>query len=311
MPRTRFSLTTGVVFLCSCLGLATAAQAQGAQDRWRGAYASVTFGAQPGRMDAGNSTELIHQITNLTVNGTLIVVPTTTASVLGENYEHAAFQMGLHAGVIRPIGTWFVGIEGGIEFAWGSSDIATQNFQIPASLLTPVTMVTVTRQAESTTGWTLFGRAGRIVGKDFLVYGTAGITGAGRKLIAVDTWSNVPGGPGLPGPGGGTVNLGPLGPYVVTATENRHTGALIGMGVEKPMNNVWSWALDYQYAYFPEATFLFDNADVEVQGPNSTFQTFQDASAAAVPGATPVKSTDHRLAFKINYRLPFTIPFMK
>jgi len=291
---------------------AAPANAQAREERYRTVYVSVSFGTQPGRMDAGDSTELIHQVTNQTVNGTLVVVPSTTVSVLGQNYEHAGFLMSFYGGFNRPVGSWILGLEGGVDLGWGSSDISRQTFLVPATLLTPITSVEVTRQAESATGWSLFGRAGKLYGDgDLLLYGTFGVTGGGRRLIAVDTWTNVPGGPGLPGPGGATVNLGPLGPYVATAKESRHTGILLGFGVEKPFNDMWSWSLDYKYAYVPEATFTFEDVDMDVQGPNSQFTVFQGASAAAVPSATPVKSSDHRIAFRLIYRLPFSLPFLR
>src|SRR5688572_28734551 len=309
MSRTRLWMASTVAIVC--LWQATPADAQARGDRYRVVYASLTFAAQPGRMDAGDSTELIHQITNQSVNGTLVIVPSTTVSVLGRNFEHSAFQFSLAGGFNRPVGAWILGLEGGIDMAWGSSDMTSQTFLLPATLLTPITTVTVTRQAESSTGWSVFGRAGKLLWGDFLLYGSFGVTGAGRKLIAVDTWSNVPGGPSAPGPGGATVNLGPLGPYVATAEESRHFGVLFGFGGEQPINDFWSWGVDYKYAYFPESTFTFEDVDMNVQGPVSQFLVFQNACAAAVPGETLVESSDHRIAFRLIYRLPFALPFLR
>jgi len=311
MNRTRFGVASTVAMFCVCLWHATPANAQARADRWRVVYASLNFGVQPGRMDAGDSTEFIHQVTNQSVNGTLVVVPSTTVSVLGSNYEHSAFLFSLNGGFNRPVGSWILGLEGGVDMAWGSSDMTSQTFLVPATLLTPITTVTVTRQAESSTGWSLFGRAGKLVWGDFLLYGSFGVTGGGRKLIAVDTWSNVPGGPSAPGPGGATVNLGPLGPYVATAEESRHLGVLFGFGGEQPVNDVWSWGVDYKYAYYPESTFTFEDVDMDVQGPVSQFKVYKDASAAALPGATLVKSSDHRIVFRLIYRLPFSLPFLR
>src|SRR4029450_8384381 len=251
------------------------AHAQARADHWRVVYASISFGAQPGRMDAGDSTEVIHQVTNQTVGGTLITVPSTTVPVMSGHYEHSAFLMAVHAGFNRPVGGWILGLEGGIDMSWGSSDMTNQTFLLPATLLTPTVPVTVTRQAESHAGWSIVGRVGKLVwSKDFLLYGSLGVTGGGRKLVAVDTWSNVPGGPSAPGPGGATVNLGPLGPYVATAEENRRAGILFGFGGEKVINDVWSLGFDYQYAYFPETTFTFADVDMDVQGPVSQFAVF-------------------------------------
>jgi opacity protein-like surface antigen len=182
---------------------------------------------------------------------------------------------------------------------------------LPATLLTPLTSVTITRQATSGLGWSVSGRAGRLVWSDLLLYGSLGITGGGRKMVAVDTWSNVPGGPSAPGPGGATVNLGPLGPYVTTVEEGRHTGLLVGFGGEKPINGVWSVGLDYQYAAFPETTFHFTDPTIDVQGPISQFQPIQGASAAALPGDTMVKSSDHRIVVRLVYRFGFTLPFLR
>ena len=280
-------------------------------DRFQAVFVSLNFGAQPGRMDLGDSTEMIQQVTNQNVNGTLVVVPSTTVSVLGQSLNHAAFLFSAHDGFNQHMGSWIIGLEGGIDFAHGSSDVSSQTFPIAATALTPITTVMVTRQAVSNVGWSIYGRAGKVVHKDFLVYGSFGVTGGGRKVVAVDTWSNVPGGPSAPGPGGATVNLGPLGPYVVTAEENRHTGVLFGFGVEKPVNDMWSWGADYQYAVFPEANFKFDQTSMDVQGPNSQSHDFQGASAAALPGMTTVKSTDHRITVRLIYRLPFTLPFLR
>ena len=130
-------------------------------------------------------------------------------------------------------------------------------------------------------------------------------------MVAVDTWSNVPGGPSAPGPGGATVNLGPLGPYVTTVEESRHTGILFGFGGEKAINDTWSWGVEYQYATFPESTFHFADPSIDVQGPVSQFQPIQGASAAAVPGDTLVKSSDHRIIARVIYRLPFSLPFLR
>lgn len=294
-----------------CLLHAMPAQGQANGDRWRVVYISVSFGAQPGNMNAGESTELIEQVTNQNVNGTLVVVPSTTRTVLGGNFEHSAFLMTLHAGFNRPVGALILGLEGGVDAAFGSSDVTTQLFPLPATQLTPITNVTVTRQAQSSTGWSLYGRAGKLLWGDFLVYGTFGITGGGRKIIAVDTWSNVPGGPSAPGPGGATVNLGPLGPYVTTAEESRHAGVLFGFGGEQPVNDVWSWSVDYKYAYFPETTFKFDDVNIDVQGPVSQYVGSHGSSAAALPGLTQVTSSDHRIAFRLIYRLPLSLPFLR
>jgi len=280
-------------------------------DRFQAVFVSVNFGAQPGRMDLGDSTELIQQVTNQTVNGTLVVVPSTTVNVLGPSLEHSAFLFSAHAGWNQHMGGWIVGFEGGIDFAHGSSDVNSQTFAIPATSLTPITSVTVTRQAVSNVGWSIYGRFGKLVHTDFLLYGSFGVTGGGRKVVAIDTWTNVPGGPGAPGPGGATVNLGPLGPYVITAEENRHTGVLFGFGGEKPVNDTWSWGIDYQYAVFPEANFKFDDTSMDVKGPVSQSHDFQGASAAALPGNTTVKSTDHRITVRLIYRLPFTLPFLR
>lgn len=280
-------------------------------DRFQAVFVSVNFGAQPGRMDLGDSIELIQQVTNQTVNGVVVTVPSTSVTVLGTNLDHAAFLFSARAGFNQHMGSWIVGVEGGIDFANGSSDVSSQTFSIPATLLTPLTSVMTTRQAVSTTGWSIYGRAGKLFFTDFLLYGSFGVTGGGRKVVAVDTWSNVPGGPGLPGPGGATVNLGPLGPYVVTVDENRHTGVLFGFGVEKPVNDTWSWGADYQYAVFSEANFKFEETLMDVQGPVSQSHDFQGASAGAFPGNTTVKSTDHRISVRLVYRLPFTLPFLR
>ena len=309
MNRTRLFAASVVATLC--LWHATPADAQAQSDIWRVVYVSVTSGAQPGRMDTGESTELIHQVTNQTVNGTLVVVPSTTASMLGGHFEHSAFQFSIRGGFNRPVGTWILGLEGGVDMAWGDSEITSQTFLLPATALTPITTVTVTRQANSSTGWSLFGRAGKLLWGDFLLYGSFGVTGGGRKIVAVDTWSNVPGGPSAPGPGGATVNLGALGPYVATTDENRKLGVLFGFGVENPISDFWSWGADYQYAYFPSTQVTFDDVDMDVQGPVSQFKVYNDASAAALPGVTELKSSDHRISFRLIYRLPFSLPFLR
>jgi hypothetical protein len=275
-------------------------------------YVSLNFGADPGRIQTSDSTEFIHQITNENVpNRGTIVVPATSVNVLGSNYEHGGFLFQMHAGFNRHLGAWIVGLEGGLDVVSGSSDTTSQTFVLPATLLTPITNVTVTRQAKGAAGWSLSGRAGKLMWSDALVYGEFGVTGGSRKLVAVDTWSNVPGGPSAPGAGGATVNLGPLGPYVTTAEENRHTGILFGFGVEKAINDVWGWGASYTYAYFPETTYHFEDASIDVQGPNSQFQPVSNASAAALPSDTTVKSSDHRIVVRVIYRLGFTLPFLR
>jgi len=234
----------------------TPAQTPAVRDRWQAVYFSVSFGADPGRMRADDSNELVYQITNENVPGRgTIIVPTTTVAALGSNYEHTGFLFSLHGGFNHHVGAWVFGLRGGLDMVSGSSDTTTQTFAVPATLLTPITSVTVTRQAKGDAGWSLSGRAGKLMWTDTLVFGTIGLTGGTRKLVAIDTWSNVPGGPSLPGAGGATVNLGPLGPYQTTVEETRHTGALLGFGFEKPINNVLSWDIEYQYAVFPESTF--------------------------------------------------------
>ena len=53
------------------------------------------------------------------------------------------------------------------------------------------------------------------------------------------------------------------------------------------------------------------HASIDVQGPNSQFQPVSNASAAALPSDTTVKSSDHRIVVRVIYRLGFTLPFLR
>lgn len=293
--RTRLALSTLAAFAFSLC----AAGPAGAQDppRWNGFHATVTFGPAAKTLGMRESTETILQVTNLTIPGpTIVIVPATVRSVPAADFGKTAFLTGIHAGIDRQLGSWVFGAEAGVEFGAASGE-ATTSFALPATALTPITSVTTTRAVSSGSNWSVRARVGRDW-HSLLLYATAGFAGGRAKITATDTWFD-PGGPGTAG-----TNFGVLGPYVTTAHDSRHlTGFTGGVGVERRFRRSLSVGAEYRYTRLGAGTFSLDDPSVDVQGPVVGATLFQGASAAALPGNTPLMVSDNRLSVRISLRL--------
>jgi opacity protein-like surface antigen len=281
---------------------AAPAQGTAGETKWEGFYAGAGIGLMPRTFDLGASTETINQVTNVNVAGRgTIVVPGTTNTLPASSPGDTAFLAGVQAGYNRRFGSWLGGVEGGLDFGFGTTS-TTFTTTLPATALTPNAPVTLDRSARANVLWSLKVRAGYLW-NDYLFYGTAGLAGANVKLTATDTWSDVPGGPALPDQAGGpTANLGPLGPYVTTASESHHrVGFTFGLGAERPITPTMNVAVEYRHTGFASDTYALANPSIAINGPLPATGT----GAQVLPGPATLSFTENRVTVRVTLKLPF------
>jgi len=266
-----------------------------ATDRWSGVYVSATIGFWPRTADLGSSTETIQQVTGVTVGGSVINVPPTTALIPATSPSGWPLLGSFIGGYSRQYDSVVVGGEGGIDYAFGAIS-NTSAVTLAATPLTPSVPLTLERRASTQFGWSVRGRVG-YAWNDVLVYGVIGASMASLKLEAIDTWSS-PGGPGA----GNVVNLGPLGPYVTTASDTEHKmGFTVGFGGEKAIGDVFSVGGELRYTDFPSVNFGLSNPSVALNGPLPS----SGVNAQALPGPMTLKIKDVRFGVRATWRLNF------
>lgn len=313
MRRTRTIVLVGAL---ACLFVASAARGQGTSPvanqkpqagatgdtKWEGFYAGAGIGLTPRTVDIGSSVETINQVSGVTVAGRgVVIVPEITNTLPASSPRGTAFVAGVLAGYNHLFDRWLGGVEGGLDFSPGSTS-STFTSTLPATALTPDVPVTFDRSARPTVAWSLRVRVGYLW-KDCLVYGTAGVAGAKVKLTASDTWTNVPGGPAAPNPGGVTANLGALGPYVTTVSESHHrVGFTFGAGVERPITSLLNVGVEYRHTSFSSGDYSLANPSIAIKGP---LPAGGGAGASALPGATTLSLSEHRITARVTLRLPF------
>ncbi len=263
---------------------------------WEGVYVGANIGLMPRTFDFGASTETINQVSGVIgPGGAVIVVPATTVSIPASSPGSTAFVAGVLAGYNKRFDRWLGGVEASLDFGVGSTT-STFTSMLPATPLTPNIPVTFDRTASANVIWSLRGRAGYVWHDDYLVYGTAGIAGASVELTATDTWTD-PGGAGTAG-----VNLGPLGPYVTTATESHHrVGFTFGGGVEWAATSAMIIGVEYRHTAFGTGDYALANPTIAINGPLPSSGT----GAQALPGPTTVGLSENRVVARLTMKWGF------
>ncbi len=268
---------------------------------WEGFYAGGEIGLLPRSFDLGSSVEAINQISGVNVAGRgIVVVPAATATIPASSPGDTAFLAGVLAGYSRQFDKWVGGVEGSLDFGFGSTS-STFTSTLPATLLTPGVPVTFDRNVSGNIAWSLRGRVGYLY-NDFLIYGTAGLAGVRLKLSATDTWTNVPGGPAATSDGIPPANLGPLGPYVTTAEEtHQRVGFTFGGGVEKPVTDTLMVGAEFRHTGFGSQDFQLANPSIAVNGPLPA----GGSPASAIPAPVTVNFTENRFTVHVTMKFDF------
>lgn len=279
--------------------VATTAHAQDAQ--WEGWHLGIEFGPAPQTLDVAAVSEQVNSLTDVNVTGRgVISVPPTIVVAPAASLSGTSFVAGAEAGWDRRQGQWVYGGMVDLDLG-GASSTTTFAGLMPATLLTPVTSVTTTREVSGGGGLALRARGG-YVWKDTLFYGTAGLAALRIKLSATGTWTD-PGGAAL-SDGGIVAMLGPLGPDVTNVPEASHmkAGATFGFGAERMITSVLAAGLEYRHTGVGTTTFSNASASTTYAGTlTGNTVTTGLGNGAIIPGATDVKLTDNRVVVRLSW----------
>lgn len=251
------------VLLFTCALLLSAQSTRAQSDEWDGFYVGGNVGASSDKSDA-EATLTINQVTNLFVTGSgLVVVPATSRDFAASRRE-TNWSGGGQAGYQWQSGGFVFGFEGDVN-PFRRTVSVTQSFQLPQTLLTPNTSVEARRDVRLSREFSIRARAGGAFGRT-LVYGTFGYGLAHVQVSSTDAFLN---------PGGATLtsspaNLGPSGPVVTTAEEEKNTGGWTGgVGIERKLGAHVGIGFEYRHSDYRSGTFTLGNQTTVNTGPDA------------------------------------------
>jgi outer membrane immunogenic protein len=251
------------VLLFTCALLVSAQSTRAQSDEWGGFYVGGNVGASSNKSDA-EATLSINQVTNLFVTGSGIVVIPATSRDFAASRRETKWSGGGQAGYQWQSGGFVFGFEGDVN-PFHRTVSVTQSFQLPPTLLTPNTSAEARRDIRLSREFSLRARAGGAFGRT-LVYGTFGYALAHAQVSSIDTFLN---------PGGATLtsqpaSLGPSGPVVTTAEEEKNMGGWTGgVGIERKLGTHVGIGLEYRHTDYRSETFTLGNQTTVNTGPEA------------------------------------------
>lgn len=292
------------LFILTCVSVSLAQSTNSDPTDWSGFYVGGNGFASSDKTDAAAALQ-INQITNLNVTGRgLVVVPGTTRDFAASRRKTNGSGGG-QAGYQWQSGRFVFGAESDFNPIRRTFSVS-QSFQMPPTILTPVTTVEARRDVEMSREFSIRGRGGVAFGKT-LVYGTGGYSNARAKVSSIDSFTN-PGGqapPNCGAVGNPCFNSGSEGPVITTATESKSmSGWNIGAGVEHKLGKHFSIGFEYRHTDLGSKTFSLSNRTTVNTGQETRGDNGQTGGLGSVNGA-PTRVSLKSDAFSVRFNFHF------
>jgi len=283
-----------LTFLCTAV-----TPGQSSSSDWSGFYAGGSIGPSSDKVESSEVLQ-INQVSVVNVPGRgLVVVPATTRDFTASRRETNWTGSG-HAGYNWQAGKFVFGPE--VDFSPFRRTVRIfQTFELPPTVLTPVTTVEANRDIRVDAEFSFRARAGAAFGKT-LIYGTGGYGLARVRVSANDSFTS-PGGPGAPCSPTPcvTADVGPVGPVVTTAEERQYIGGwVVGGGVERKLGDHVSIGFEYRHTDFPAKTFTLSDQTTTNTGPDP-IGGGAGSHGGVVPGPTRVSLSSDSFVARFSF----------
>jgi outer membrane immunogenic protein len=273
---------TIMLFTLSCASLALAQS-----NNWTGFYVGGNGFAASDKSEASENLQ-ISQISNLQVPGRgIFVVPGTTRELDASKRETNGGG-GFQTGFQWQVRGFVFGPEADFNLIKRTTTVS-QTFQLPVTIISPVTTVEARRDVEVSREFSIRVRAGGAVGKT-LIYGTFGYALGRVKVSVRDSFIN-PGGLAAPcgtfdPPTCTPVNLSASGPIVTAGSDEQNMGGWTGgFGVERKLGKRFSIGFEYRHTDLRSKNFVFTDSTVTNTGPQPTANNIVAGIFGGVNGA--------------------------
>jgi outer membrane immunogenic protein len=288
------------VLLAALGALSVTAPATAEDARWSGFYVGGNASGSHDTMQT-RSTLDITQISNLFVTGRGLVVVPGTIQPVSVSKKKTSFTGGVQAGYQFQTGNIVIGIEGDFD-PFSRNSRAGTSFNLPPTALTPATAITAQSNLRINNAWSLRARLGLALNKT-LIYGTGGYASARARMKAVGTFTNPGGLAANCSPAPCQADLGPEGPVVSTAHDNKTLGGwTIGLGAEQALNEHLSVGLEFRHTDFGSKRFSLHDPSVTNTGPETVGDDAGHGTIGFVSaGSTRVHMRSDALGLKLNW----------